>query len=138
MATATPYAATTLITLASRRAAWSGPGFVQTRSSVEELRRSRGETCANGCKDLASGRNGTQHHEGLGSAVYYGVTVDQDLVFAVTSVHGVYVNTEFSPEFRRHTDGVEPGQSVLAIANDYSRHGTSSCVNAEKGMAAWN
>jgi hypothetical protein len=136
MATATPYAAATLITLASRRAAWSGPGLVQTRSSVEELHRSLGETCAHSCKDLASGRNGTQHHEG--SAVYYGVTVDQDLVFAVTSVHGVYVNTEFSPEFRRHTDGVEPGQSVLAIANDYSRHGTASCVNAEKGMAAWN
>ena len=53
--------------------------------------RSRGETCAHGCKDLASGRDGTQHDEG--SAIYHGVAVNQHLVFAVTPVHGVHVNT---------------------------------------------
>lgn len=57
-----------------------------------------------------------------GAPVHNNLAIDEDLVLAVSPMLGVYVDLQFSPELRRHPDGVKAGDSVRAIANNDSRH----------------
>ena len=54
---------------------------------------------------------------GQGPAVHDKVAVDKNFVFAVPPMFGIDLNLELLSQFRRHPDGVEPGNSIRTIAN---------------------
>lgn len=81
---------------------------------------SRGEPDAHSLDNLAGGWHQTQ--SGKNPAIDDGLAIDEDLVLSVSAVDRLDVDLQFSPQLRRHTDGVETGQSIRTIANDNSCH----------------
>jgi hypothetical protein len=53
--------------------------------------------------------------------------VDENLVFTVSAVGGVDVDTELTAEPRRHTDGMHSRESIPAVADHHSCHTHPPC-----------
>jgi hypothetical protein len=59
------------------------------------------------------------------SSVYDGSVIYENLEFSVLAVNQVNLGAELSTNERRHTDGMNPGDSIAAIADGDSAHGAS-------------
>jgi hypothetical protein len=81
---------------------------------------SSGESVADCANGLAAGREKTKNREE--SPVHKNLAIDEDFVLAVAPVLGVDLDMQLSFKLRRHTDGVQTGDSKGAIANNDSGH----------------
>jgi hypothetical protein len=52
-----------------------------------------------------------------------GFAIHEDLVLTVIPPDRFHLDPQLTPDARRHTDGMEPRDSVRAITNGYSGHG---------------
>jgi len=59
------------------------------------------------------------------AAVDDDVVVDEDLEFAVAPFHQIDIGLELTAKTRRHTDGVDAGDSIRAVADGDASHVTS-------------
>ena len=80
----------------------------------------RREMCANSLDNLSSGRYDAEYCES--STVDDGLAIHEDLVLTISAVNHVDINPQVTSQLRRHTDGVQTGQSVRAITNDNPGH----------------
>ena len=58
-----------------------------------------------------------------------GLAVDEYFEFAVAPLDHLDVGSQFPTKTRRHTDGVEAGHSIGAIADGNPSHGDLSTIN---------
>jgi hypothetical protein len=79
-------------------------------------------------------RDRTKHGER--TAINYEVTIDQNLVLAVSAMDLVDFRRELTPKCGCHTGSVEASQSVGAVTNHDSRHVDSSSVRVVRTTGA--
>jgi hypothetical protein len=91
--------------------------------SCSRVRPAAGQPLAHRVHDLPRGRHQSEDHER--SAIDGHGAIDEDFVFSVMPVDHVDFETELAAEARRHTDGMEAGDSERAVTNRYPSHGGS-------------
>ena len=90
-----------------------------SRLCVSRERRG-GETRAHGLDN----RTRRWHHpeDDERPSVDHDVAIDEHLVLAVASLDCLDLDSELSPQTRRHTDGMQTGDSERAVPNRYAGH----------------
>ena len=83
-------------------------------------RRSRRQASSHGFDHLPARRKHAQHAPG--TTVNHGLSVNEDLEFAVSTVNHLDIDLQLVPQRRRHTGGIQPGDSVSAITNSDMAH----------------
>jgi hypothetical protein len=75
---------------------------------------------ANSLDNLSLGRHDAECCES--STVDDGLTIHEHFVLAIAAVDHVDIDPQVTSQLRRHTGGVQTGQSVRAISNDDPSH----------------
>ena len=75
---------------------------------------------ANHLDNLSPGRHDAECRER--SSVDDGLTIHEDFVFGIGTMLHLDLYAQVTSQLRRHTDGVQTGQSIRAITNDDPGH----------------
>jgi hypothetical protein len=82
---------------------------------------------ANSLDNLSSGWHDAECCKG--STVDDGLTIHEHFVLAIGAVLHLDIDPQVTSQLRRHTGGVQAGQSVRAITNDNPGHSNSSLAS---------
>jgi len=82
--------------------------------------RSVGQTLANSLNHLLSRWQHPQHRES--ASVDHCLSVNKDFELAIVAANHLNISVQFAAQARRHTDGVQTGNSIHTVTNCYSGH----------------
>ena len=91
-----------------------------------------GEARAHGLDDLP--RRWHHPEDDQRSSVDHDIAIDEHFVLAVASLDCLDIRSELSPQTRRHTDGMQAGDSERAISYRHARHVARSARGPTHGF----